>query len=499
MKVNANIVWWNILCAVMVVIASSDASSAQPLTPALCPSGTPPFNIHPTFRAFVSGQPGIPLLRKTIDTQAYPDALCNDGSSAVMYIRPANAAYAANPIIQPSRKWLIFIDGGGGCRNADDCLLTRWCSGGDAPFDRAGKMSSLGAWDAIHSPGGIFELTPPAPAVNSFADYNHVLVHYCSSDNWIGSATQVGITASTGTTYDIQFQGEAIVNAVFSTLLAGPTDADPVATQRFYATPLPNLQDASEIIIGGDSAGSGGVRHHIDRLREDVLTPAVADPALKVSGLLDAGATPGMWDPVNPLISWADPNSPADYRDYLLTEVEPVSRDFWGANDSALDQSCLDPLYAGDHNLVGSHPQVCYDTTYTLLNHITTPLFLRMDMNDPLGKRPYGRWNLYLSMDDYWAAQYNQLDLLRGYTAGSGGLESPLDALGIQGPNCGRHVAVLTNDGFFRHHVAGPGVPPHSFHDLLVNWLNGVGPGMDTQQIQMDNLGVGAYSPSICP
>jgi hypothetical protein len=38
-------------------------------------------------------------------------------------------------------------------------------------------------------------------------------------------------------------------------------------------------------------------------------------------------------------------------------------RGFWGADDSALDQSCLDPVWAADHNLAGSHPQVCYDTT----------------------------------------------------------------------------------------------------------------------------------------
>jgi hypothetical protein len=62
-----------------------------------------------------------------------------------------------------------------------------------------------------------------------------------------------------------------------------------------------------------------------------------------------------------------------------------------------------------------------------------------------------------------------------------------------------RHVALQTNDGFFRHRVTGPGVPQHPFHDLIVNWSNGLGPGLDTQQIQTDNLGAAAYSPSFCP
>jgi hypothetical protein len=50
-------------------------------------------------------------------------------------------------------------------------------------------MSSLGAPDAIKG-SGIFDVLPGglgSPLVNSFRDYNHVLVHYCSSDNWIGS------------------------------------------------------------------------------------------------------------------------------------------------------------------------------------------------------------------------------------------------------------------------------------------------------------------------
>src|SRR5690349_14841225 len=190
-------------------------AAAQALSPALCPAGSP-FNLQPTFTQFLPGQAGIPLLRRTINLGIYPEARCNDGTAAVMYIRPANAAYNNNPIVNPSRKWLIFLDGGGGCRDADECLLDRWCSGSGQVFDRAGKMSSAGAPAAIRG-FGIFSLQPPAPAVNQFADYNHVLVHYCSSDNWIGSSQLAGVSTSTGTAYDIRFEGEAIVNAVIST------------------------------------------------------------------------------------------------------------------------------------------------------------------------------------------------------------------------------------------------------------------------------------------
>ncbi len=470
--------------------------AAQPLTQALCPAGSP-FNLSPLFTTFLTGQAGIPLLRHTIDLAAYPDARCNDGSAAVMYVRPANAAYGGNPIVDPSAKWLIFLDGGGGCRNADQCLLTRWCSGpGHAIYERAGKMSTLGLPPAIQV-DGIFELAPPGGLTNHFADYNHVLVHYCSSDNWIGSAELGGISTSTGTAFDISFQGQAIVDAVFDTLLAGPTGADLDAEQEFYDTELPSLVDAEEIVLAGESAGSGGLRHHLDRLHFDVLLGAVADPEVEIVGVLDAGATPGLWDGA---ISWADPFSPGDYADYLRTEVEGVVRSFWGAGDSALDASCLDAAAWGAvHAAEGGHPQVCYDTTYTLLRHVTTPVFLRQDINDPLGIDRYVEWALYATPDDFWTAQFDQLTLHSTLGPAVAILEPPLATPGIQGIHCGIHVVIQKNDGFFVHRVTGPAVPQRSFHDLVVNWLAGVAPGLDTIQIQTDALGAGAYSASFCP
>jgi hypothetical protein len=176
-----------------------------------------------------------------------------------------------------------------------------------------------------------------------------------------------------------------------------------------------------------------------------------------------------------------------------------VVRGFWEADDSALDQSCLNPVWAPWHNTAGGHPQVCSDTTYTLLNHITTPVFLRQDINDPLGKQRYAAWLLFPTTDDYWLASFHQSTLFGSYTTTLGGLEPPLATPGVQGPNCALHVAAQDNKGFFRHTVTAPALTGLSFHDLLVNWLNGLPPGTDTIQIQTDNLGVGLYSASFCP
>jgi hypothetical protein len=408
------------LRATLAVGLLARLAAAQPLTAAICPAGSPFTYAIPNMRPPVAGD--IPMLRHTIDLASYPDARCNDGTPAVMYIRPANAAVPGNPIVAPTTRWLIFFDGGGGCQSADDCLWTRWCSGSGkgAPgiIDRAGKMSSNGAIPAMRSPGGILKV--PAPAGQEyFEQYNQVWAHYCSSDNGIGSDDKAGIAPVRQpiggfVTYDIAFQGEAIVNAVIDTLIKGNATRD--AGIGYYDTCLPDLHDATEILIGGESAGAGIVRNHLDALRDWLVTEI---PGVTVRGVLDAGFTPEKTDPT---ITWPT-TTPTSYADYLVNVSEPVVRGFWGADDSALDQSCLDAGWTADHNLTGSHPQVCYDTVYTQLNHITTPVFTRMDIDDPLGQQQYTFYGLYPTKDDYWTALYDQLQLFATYAPGAGGLE----------------------------------------------------------------------------
>jgi len=483
--------------ALAAIVVAGASAGAQPLVPALCPPGG-------AFHLQVAGwgppvAGNVPMLKRTLVN--FPEAQCNDGSPAVMYIRPANAQ---NPNPPASRDWLIFFDGGGNCSNADACLLTRWCSGeapNAEPFDRAAKMSSLGTLPAIRSPGGIFSVPPPAGATNAFASYNHVLVHYCSSDNWTGSIEHLGLAASNGTNFDMELRGEAIVNAVIATLEGGPTFSDPGPARELHARPLPDLLNARRILIAAESAGTG-LRQHLDRLR---LELEAVIPNVDVRGVFDAGMAP---DYSRTDIDWSDSYSPGDYDDFLNGTAQPVTRTFRGTNDTALDASCLDPVYTAVHDALGGdplsygHPQACYWNTYAQLNHITTPVFVRMDLSDPLGARPFGEWNLYPSRDAYWAALVDQLTVFGADPPPASVLEPPTSPPGIYAPNCGQHVAIQTNRGFFQHSVAPGGAypVPLTFHDLLVNWLNGLPAGPQTQQIQGDtNPAPNTYDPSFCP
>lgn len=184
-----------------------------------------------------------------------------------------------------TNNWVINFEGGGTCSGEQSCY-DRWCSTPPNPavFERAGRMSSRGTPEAV-SLGGIFSQAPADS--NAFADYNHVYLYYCSSDNWIGSADRgVPIDPTTGIaiTYDIEFQGEAIVNDAIATLRDGPTSADPIPTALFPGLLLPDLDEADEVIFTSESAGSMGLRTSTGQLT-GFPTMARLEPYLTLPGI----------------------------------------------------------------------------------------------------------------------------------------------------------------------------------------------------------------------
>jgi hypothetical protein len=463
--------------ALLTAIGGPCRADADPLPGLVCANGGPTY-VPYAQTEFKLGDVGTPMQRVQLNG---PDSRCNDGTPAILYIRPASA-YHNGPQLPPNalkqEKWVIDLEGGGGCRDEATCL-ERWC--GLTGIDRASAMSTTDSFEAIPGSHGIFRRDP---AINRFAGYNHVFINYCSSDNWIGSGAQA--LASNGKTYDIEFNGEAIVNDAFARLL-DPAGLGP-DQPTFWSDILPSLRTADEIVLVGESAGGGGLRHHVDRLRE-MLVREVYGRA-RISAVIDAAASPALWD----VTAWGGPNgAPTSYQDYLLSVSEPAVRTFWGADDTALDQSCLDAAYSAAHAAIGgSHPQICYDTTYTLFNHITTPFFVREDINDPLQREKYALWQLYPNPPAYWTAQRTLLNTLVGY---AGGLEPLTVVPGVFGPNCAQHVTLHSNR-FFGEAVRLPGgVMGTTFHDLVDDWMT----GLPAAQVQADGIVGPAYTPSFCP
>ena len=165
-------------------------------------------------------RPGLDLYRLVVDAAAFPDAVCNDGTRAVFYVRQA---CPTTPEYQ--NYWHIHLEGGGNCNTPQSCA-NRWCSH-ETNFGAA-QMSSRNSPRRMRA-RGIFDRS----VRNDFRCWNHVYVRYCSSDNWSGEGTVAQVTADdpadlavgctpgvdcTPIDYRIHFRGATIVDAVRSQL-----------------------------------------------------------------------------------------------------------------------------------------------------------------------------------------------------------------------------------------------------------------------------------------
>lgn len=323
---------------------------------------------------------GRPLVSYSLSS--YPNAVCNDGSPARMYVRAAPAMLGGKP--NPHKhKWHVHLKGGGSCDSWRSCA-ERWC---DAPkvdpvtgaatpkeLNNPGLMSSRGmpTWAQAH---GMFFDDPR----NQFSHYNQVLVAYCSSDRWIGNQGGVSVVSidplDDGKHASIQFRGKAIVDAVFHSLLqlGGLTfmSSDPQSDQQIEVR-LPSMRHADQLVFSGDSAGANGVRSHIDRIRDALIAQTAGDKPL-VLGAFDAGGSPDMTDAridwsVHPLLSYSA----------FMNQRFDQAVSFHGVTDAALDKSCVNAF---------GFDSSCIDFTRVLQNHVTTDSFQRTSLRDALTKK----------------------------------------------------------------------------------------------------------------
>ena len=119
------------------------------------------------------GRPRLPLPTKTSgDLQKIvlnaPGAVCNDGTPAIMYVRPARVG-ATEPDGPSANRWLIHFEGGGTCTTFEECGV-RWCGLG---FYTAHQMSSTFEENFI-SRNGLLNRN----GTNRLADRNLVMLNY---------------------------------------------------------------------------------------------------------------------------------------------------------------------------------------------------------------------------------------------------------------------------------------------------------------------------------
>jgi hypothetical protein len=380
---------------------------------------------------------GRDLFRVTLDLATHANAVCNDGTPGVFYVRRASDPASEN-------KWVIYLQGGFFCTDYETCLA-RWTNNG-SPYgahkmstDLNGAPAGAVAWSAPPdlNAGGILS----RGIDNSFAGWNLVYLYHCSSDQWTGRRSDSRLKEPGVGRYTIHFRGATILDAVIDDLQGGAVDYDSDRDGVADAT-LPDLDDATLVIFAGSSAGGGGVQYNADRLKTDLLA---TNADLDFRALVDAAGNPD-----TSALTWP-----------LETTYEGFYRALWRQEKKAWrirnDVSCqTDQAMNGDL-------WRCADNTLVLLEHLDTSFFHRQDLQDPVQD------DLFVpdlgTLEDYADGIEAQLV---GLTANPRGL-SP--APQVFGPVCGTHVAIDSNDGFLYQRIGSDTGP--NYHDTLVDWLAG--------------------------
>jgi Pectinacetylesterase. len=224
-------------------------------------------------------------------------------------------------------------------------------------------------------------------AGNNFAGWNQVFVFYCSSDDWSGSASNVHLSATDATgkqiDYLINFRGADIVEAVIATLQRKPdgqavTYTDSSSREEMV---LPDIDKADTGLFTGSSAGGNGVKDNVDRVGD--LLRKTNKPCkgsnncpLVYLGVIDANYPPSFHSfDLTQATFCTGPPFTCTYDDLYTNTWNQVNVATWGAR--------------GDESCVKWHQQhqpgtewMCGDPEHVVHNHITTPMFIRFDLQD---------------------------------------------------------------------------------------------------------------------
>ncbi|MFZ1866229.1 MAG: pectin acetylesterase-family hydrolase [Polyangiales bacterium] len=250
------------------------------------------------------------LTRRVVRDAASRDAVCNDGTEAVYYFEAESESAQG--------KWIILLQGGGGCANPERCM--------ERAQDEPHLTSSTDAPETIELNG---ILAADAELNADFFDWNAVQIKYCSSDNWHGSK------AATEEPGGFHFRGHDIIGAVLEDL---QSESD------FGSDHLGN---ATKVILAGVSAGANGVKHNLDRVAK--------------------------------LLSWADVRGLVDseFHDRVVLGYPPAEEtDF--SERIAYQGLVPDASCAADE----LDPNICGSGMHVVLHHVTTPFFVVMDQSD---------------------------------------------------------------------------------------------------------------------
>ena len=364
---------------------------------------------------------GADLHRLTLDS---PAALCNDGTQAVVYVRPGTG--------DSRDRWSLHLQGGGSCTGHEECEA-RWCGTDD--YD-ASKMSSRWAPEAVGGSG----ITSVDPA-NPFAEWTHVYFYYCSSDDWTGQSEATIRSAADGSgagrDMRIERRGHEILAAGLEALRRSPVSDDSDVV-------MPDFDDSEAVLFSGTAAGSVGAQHNADWIAGQVGQGAI------YRAVFDAAISPRA-EATDPAVqAGVDIWWQADAAARLA--AEPVA--------PFMDESCVQAWGAS------ADAWRCQTSRYVLYDHITAPFMVRMDLSDPKTGADYAL--LGSTAEEFSLSVQTSLqslaDLRQTAIDGADMAVTP----GAYGPDCGQHIGLESSAWTFSSTLGGS-----TLADAMGLWLSG--------------------------
>lgn len=404
--------------------------------------------------------PGTDLQRHDLDLDVFPDARCNDGTGAVIYFRPYSQALSRN-------RWVIQLLGGGGCGSAQACA-NRWC-GVDTLFSMT-QMTSNEAPAEGTIANGIFTRR----ADNLLGASNQVLVRYCSSDGWGGTSKDVVLDVLDPVTaeprqFRMNFLGAEIIDAVIATLRV---DGVPglAFTLDGGRTAMPDLDDATQVVIAGSSAGGTGTIRNVDRI---AATLRATNPDVTVRALIDS-----IFQPDLAAVDYATADAcltsgACDYESLVALFDETTVYASRDEDSCATWHAANEPATAW----------ACGDAGHLIRHHVTTPMFIRQGQRDDLLSTTF--IDAGFSIPGYGPADVDGYAMLiRDQLAAMADLPTSAeegDAIAVApggfAPSCPRHETLRSTPDVFDATIDDGG-PDLTMFDVIANWTLGDLPSM---------------------
>ncbi|MEZ4362123.1 MAG: pectin acetylesterase-family hydrolase [Kofleriaceae bacterium] len=401
----------------------------------------------------------LELQRVDVDTTAFPLAKCNDGTPATFFFRPGST-------VDGRKRWVIQLQGGGGCRHPDACAQ-RWCSVG-TNFGMTQMTSTLAPPDGTRGDG----ILERAAAFGSpMRTWNHVFLRYCSSDNWSGMSGPVVVDSHhpiTGAAvqFQIEFNGRAILDAVVQLLRRD--GSGPLTYVFGQGGDLPDLDTAETVVFAGASAGGGGVINNADYLGDVLRTHNLCQGqgCLEYRAIVDS-----TFGPSGETLDWTTSSVCAQQGLCTWEQIVASGNSMFTRHG---DQSCATWHAANDPATAWQ----CGDADHAVRNHVTTPMLVRQGLVDQLlsgnsidsGVSVPGQGAMTLAL----FAERVRDELLELGQLTSAEEAAAMSPPALYGPRCPKHETISNNVATYNVTVGN--AVPRTMFDIFNNWRSGAAP-----------------------